>query len=200
MTEPDDPIADAYTGESDTAERVDALYRSAWLKQSIPKKLLYIALLIGSFTLSFPLLFLYPDESNVIFESASVYSATPLGLLLALLGITILVGAALGLFAVSLLKRRAGLSEDARHSLLVVEDMVSLLAFVPGAFAIVYTEFLLVIFFRGEGAVEAYTAILGTDPTTTSGAAFTLPVTAVLALIAAASVYALSQATAYLQH
>jgi hypothetical protein len=101
----------------------------------------------------------------------------------------------LGLIHVA--RRRLDLDGEATYSTYVLEDMAGTLAFVPGALAVVYSEFLVLVYYSGQGAVDAYTRLLGADPTVQSPLAAPVPVVALVAIIAAAAVYALSQYTAY---
>lgn len=188
MTDIDDPITDAVLEDQQR-------YRGAWLDQSIPRKLAYIAALLGSFGLVIPLVVAAPTPA--LFEGDGLRSAAPTGMILALVGIGILSACALGLGLIHVARRRLDLDGDATYSTCVLEDMAGMLAFVPGGLAVAYSEFLVVVYYGGQGAVDAYTRVLGADPTAQSPLAPPVPLVALVGIVAATGVYALSQFTAY---
>lgn len=189
MADIDDPITDSVLDE----ER--QRYRGTWLDQSIPRKLLYIAVLLGSLGLALPLVVAAPDQG--LFGGETLRSAAPTGMLLAVVGIGILSACALGLGAIHVARRRLDLDPQTAYSTYVLEDMAGMLAFVPGSLSVGYSEFLVVVFFRGRGAVEAYVRVLGADPTAQSPLAPPVPLVALAGIVAAAAVFALSQFAAY---
>lgn len=188
MSDIDDPITDAVLEDGQR-------YSGSWLDQSIPRKLAYIAALLGSFGLVIPLVVAAPTPT--LFDGETLRSAAPTGMILALVGIGILSTCALGLGLIHVARRRLDLDGDATYSTYVLEDMAGMLAFVPGTLAVGYSEFLVLVYYSGQGAVDAYRRVLGADPTVQSPLAAPVPVVALVAILAAAGVYALSQYTAY---
>lgn len=191
MSDIDDPITDAVLNEEHEH------YRGTWLNQSIPRKLAYIATLLGSFGLVIPLVVAAPTPT--LFDGETLRSAAPAGMILALVGISILSICAMGLGLIHVARRRLSLGGEATYSTYVLEDMAGMLAFVPGGLAVGYSEFLVLVYYSGQDAVDTYTRVLGADPTVQSPLAAPVPVVALVAIVAAASVYALSQYTAYIE-
>jgi hypothetical protein len=190
MSDIDDPITDAVLRE-------EQRYSGSWLDQSIPRKLAYIAALLGSVGLVIPLVVAAPTPA--LFDGETLRSAAPTGMILALVGIAILSTCALCLGVIHVARRRLDLDGEATYSTYVLEDMAGMLAFVPGALAVGYSEFLVLVYYSGQGAVDAYTRVLGADPTVQSPLAAPVPVVGLVAIVAAAGVYALSQYAAYIE-
>jgi len=167
----DDPIADAFLGESDY-ERL-RVQRLCTFTQPIDRKLRWLSGLLFALAATFPMLALVPPTTSGLFPGGDPTGAMTKVLLVGLFGGLITFGGGIGLVYVAVRTRMDGrdLTERRAWSLLTLEEMCSYLGVVTGGFAIAISVGLHLMAAGGTESTTAYVEAMGQNPFAGIGAA-----------------------------
>ncbi|MEF8853743.1 MAG: hypothetical protein V5A44_07935 [Haloarculaceae archaeon] len=177
MDQKSDDIDDTITRRalSDSAYDRIRIERFTHFRQSIPRKLAIVGVLLGSLTLALPLYSLYPVDAAAYVSSIDPAVASPTVVLLGVAGVGIEFGTAVLLVGAGLYRaRNEPLTESQAVSVFNVENFATYVGFGTGGFVVAVTLVLFTLGLGGEESLAWYTQTMASNPFRPTGLGFTV--------------------------
>ena len=183
----DDPITRRVL--SDSAYDRIRVERFTHFRQSIPRKLAIVGVLLGSLTLALPLYSLYSVETTAYVPSIDPGAASPTVVLLGTTAVGIEFGTAVLLVGSGLYRaRNEPLTESQAISVFNVENFATYVGFGTGGFVVAVTLGLFALGLGGAESLSWYAETMASNPFRSTGLGFTVTHFATVALSAALAV------------